>query len=126
MVFTYLLANDIGKVRLLVPDNKPAAYIFENDEITAMLTLEGDDVRCAAALALETMASDEAYVQKVIRILDLSTNGAATAAALMARAARLREQAAAADVTGLFDWAEMVTNDFSMRERLDAEALRDA
>ena len=81
MVFTYLLATDIGKVRLLVPDNKVASYIFEDDEITAML---------------------------------------------MARAARLREQAAAAAVTGLFDYAEMVTNPFSMRERLDAEALRDA
>ena len=126
MVFTYALATDIGKVRLMVPDNKVASYIFEDDEITAMLALEGDDVRCAAALCLETMASDEAYVQKVIRILDLSTNGAATAAMLMARAARLREQAAALDVTGLFDYAEMVTNDFSMRERLDAEALRHA
>ena len=123
--FTYNLTNDIGKVRLMVPDSKPASYIFEDDEITAFLAIEGS-VKSASALALETIASDQAMVLKVIRLLDLSTDGARVSDALLKRAAELRAQDAAADVTGLFDWAEMVTNDFSMRERLDAEALRDA
>lgn len=113
---------------MLVPDRNVAAYFFEDAEITAMLTLEADDVRCGAALCLETMASDEAYVQKVIKLLELSTNGPQTAKALMDRAARLREQALAAALAAEdeFDWAEMVVNDFSARERINAEALRDA
>ncbi len=121
MVFTYTLGTDLGRIRLMIPDNQATAYVFEDDELTEFLNLEGS-VRSAAALALETMASNEAYVQKVISILDLSTNGPATAAALMARAAKLREQ----DAAGAFDWAEMVVNDFSYRERVENEELRDA
>lgn len=129
MAFTYLLTNDIGLVRLLVPDRVMANAFFEDDEVTAMLALESNDVRCAAAMALETMASSEAYVQKVIRVLDLSTNGPATAASLLQRAAKLREQAAAAALLvagATFDIAEWVVNDFSALERIDNEALRDA
>ena len=140
MSFTYDLTTDVGKVRMLIPDRVAPTYteggavttgypFFEDEEITALLTMESNVVKDAAALALETMASDEAFVQKVIRLMDLSTNGAATAAALMARAARLREQAdaeeAASTTTAEFDWAELVYNDFSSRERIDKEALRD-
>jgi hypothetical protein len=124
MAFTYSLATDIGKVRMLVPDRNAASYFFEDDELTALLAMEGDVVKCAAALALETMASDEAYVQKAIRIMDLSTNGPATAASLMARAKALREQAFIEADTEAFDVAEMVVNDFSFRERVNNEALR--
>ena len=130
MSFTYNIAlgDDISKVRMLVPDRNAAAYFFEDAEITALLAMESGDVRCGAALALETMASDEAYVQKVIKLLELATNGAQTAKALMDRAARLREQtlAAALATEDEFGWAEMVVDDFSYRERVEAEALRDA
>jgi hypothetical protein len=123
MAFTYVLTTDVGKVRMLIPDRNAAAYFFEDDELTALLAMEGGTVKLAAALALETMASDEAYVQKAIRIMDLSTNGPATAAALMARAKVLREQADQ-DGSG-FDVAEMVINDFAFREHIYNEALRD-
>jgi len=90
-----------------------------------MLALESSDIRCGTALALETMASSEAYVQKAIRVLDLTTNGPATSAALLARADKLREQAAALAAVDSFDIAEWVVNDFSYRERIENEALRD-
>jgi hypothetical protein len=114
---------------MLVPDRAIDSYFFDDSEIDAFLTMEGDTVKKAAALALEIMASDEAYVQKAIRLMDLTTNGPATAAALMSRAKLLRDQAdaeaAAASTVGEFDIAEWVVNDFSGRERVEKEALRD-
>lgn len=97
MAFTYALATDRGKVRLLIPDNRAAAYVFEDDEIDSLLVLEGSDVRRAAALALETIASDQARVLKVMQIQEIRTDGAKVADALMKRAAHLRELAAEGD-----------------------------
>jgi len=128
MAFTYAIGTDRGKVRLLIPDRLATQYMFEDDEIDWFLTAESSVVKQAAALALETMASDEAYVQKAIKLMDLSTNGPAVADALLKRAAMLRTQAdeEAEDALGddEFDYAEWVTNDFSGWERLDKEALR--
>jgi len=127
MAYTYVLATSIGKARLLIPDRVEADCFFQDDEITAMLALESDNVRRATAMALETMASSEAYVQKAIRVLDLSTNGPATAASLLERAARLRAQAdavEAGEAGGAFDIAEWVVDDFSARQRLENEVLR--
>jgi Arc/MetJ family transcription regulator len=131
MAFTYVPGTLLGNVRMLVPDRVSGAgnYFFEDDEITAMLALEGNNVKRTAALCLETMAADEAYVQKAIRILDLTTNGPAVAASLLQRAKALREQAdreEMADEGGAFDVAEMVVDTFSYRKRLRNEMLRDA
>lgn len=124
MAFTYVLATDVGKIRLLIPDRVTPGHIFEDDEITAFFTIEGNDILLGAALALETIASDTAMVLKVIRLLDLTTDGAKVSDALLKRAALLRAQAAAAMVTGAFDWAEMVLNDFSYRDFMLKDALR--
>lgn len=83
----------IGKVRLLIPDRHPLVLLFEDEDITAFLGMEGDSVKKAAALALESAASSEALISKVIRTQDLTTDGARVSAALLDRAARLREQA---------------------------------
>jgi len=127
MAFTYNLASSEGQIRLLIMDNNAAAYVFEDAEISAFLTLESANVRKGAALALETLASNEAFVLKVIQLLDLKTDGAKTADALMKRAAALRKQAAddeQAEEGGAFDIAEMVVDDFSGRERISKEWLR--
>lgn len=92
-MFTYSLATDLGKVRLILCDRDPGAPYFNDDEIETFLFLENASLKLAAALALETIATDEALVQKVIRTQKLETNGAATAKVLLDRAARLREQA---------------------------------
>lgn len=129
MAFTYSLTTDAGKVRLMVPDNKSAAYVFEDDEIAAFLSLENDNVRRAAALALETIASNEAYVLKVIKLLDLQTDGAKTSDALLKRAALLRKQADDADAAedgGSWDIAEWTVSEFAERERLTNQWLRGA
>lgn len=127
MSYTYSLSTTIGMVRLLIMDNNASAYLFEDNEISTFLTLEGGDKWRAAALALETMAANEAYVLKRITLLDLSTDGPAVAKSLRERAAELRaratlEETAAED--GGFDIAEMVVDDFTSRQRLMNELLR--
>jgi hypothetical protein len=127
MTFTYDPTTSAGQVRLLIPDRVLTSYLFEDAEIDTFLALEGDSVKRAAALALETAASDNALVLKVIRLLDLSTDGARTSQALLARAEKLRQQAddeESAEDGGAFDIAEWVVDDFSYRQRLDNEGLR--
>ncbi len=117
-MYTYDLTTDIGKVRVLIPDRIEAEAFFSDEELGALASLEGSSVKRTAALALETIASDEAYVQKVIRLLDLSTNGPATAKALMERAKVLREQAALDDPAELagFDIASYGFEPFGVTE----------
>lgn len=125
--FSYDLSTDVGKIRLAIFDTNPDSYIFEDAELSAFLSMEGSNVKRAAALALETIASNEAYVLKAIRLLDISTDGAKTAAALMQRAAALRQQADRDDAAasgGAFDVAEWVVSDFAWRERILSQDLR--
>lgn len=84
--------GDLGKVRLLIPDTDENALLFTDDQITGFLAVEGGIVKRAAAAALETAASNEAIVSKVIRTQDLQTDGAKVSAELRARAAELRRQ----------------------------------
>lgn len=104
--------------------------LLSDDTIQAYLDLEGDD-RLAAADGLDAIASNHALVEKVIRLGDLSVDGAKVADSLRRHAERLREAAAtaisgsAADACG-FDVAELVTDQFSYRERLVKEAERES
>ena len=127
MAFTYNLTTDRGKVRLLCTDSVEAYEIFDDDDIDAFLSLESSGVKKAAALALETIASSEVLVQKRIKLLDLSTDGPAESTELLKRATLLRAQAEA-DEEGEYspiDYAELIYDPFSWRERLVDEALED-
>jgi len=126
VAFTYDPSTDVGKVRLLIPDRTDSGHLFEDAEVAAFLATEANSIKRAAALALETIASDNAMVLKVIHHLDLTTDGAKTSDALLKRAAELRKQAAEEEVIGAFDWAEMVVDDFTYWERIKKEALRSA
>lgn len=128
MVFSYDPTTDLGKVRLLCNDWVAANQIFADAEITAFMAMEDSVVKRSAALALETIASSEVLVQKVIRLLDLSTNGPAESAELLKRAALLRAQAADEElgVTSGIDFANMITDDFGLRELYTNEALDDS
>ena len=126
-MYTYDPSTSAGRVRLLIPDRNPDDWIFQDSEISTFLTLEGSNIKRAAALALETVASDQVLVLKVIRLLDLTTDGAKVSDALLKRADKLRTQAdndEAAEDGGAFDIAEMVLTDFAYRERMIDEALR--
>lgn len=126
MAFSFDLSTDTGKIRLLIPDTNAASAFFTDADVTAFLQMEGGRVKRAAALALETMASSEAYTQKAIRLLDLSTDGPKVAAELRARAAQLREQDAAdvlaadiADGAAGFEIAEWPLGPASTRDRIE-------
>jgi hypothetical protein len=93
VAFTYDVAGPVGQVRLLIPDNDGDNHLLADADITALLALEGADVRRATAAALELIASSEAMVSKKIRTQDLSTDGPAVAKSLLERAALLRGQA---------------------------------
>ena len=127
MTATYVAGTSIGRVRLLITDTNTADAIFTDEEINDFLSMEGDSVLYAAAMALETIGTSEALTSKVIRLLDLSTDGRAVSAELRARAATLRERAdklEAAEDDGGFDIADTAVNAFGYRQRVYNEALR--
>jgi hypothetical protein len=129
MTYTYDPTTDRGRVRLLIRDthtDDAAAQIFTDEEVDAFLAIEGDNIRLAAAQALDTMASNEAIVLKVVRIGDLSTNGAQVADALRKHAAELRRQDAegSGDFDGMFEVAEQVYGGLGYIDRLHKQALR--
>ena len=125
-MFTYDLSTSIGQVRLLATDSDANNILFQDDEIDVFLSLEGANVRRAAALALETTARQEALLLKKIESLDLKTDGPALAKELREQAKVLRAQAEEVDAGegGLFDVAELVYDPFSARERLFNQRLR--
>jgi hypothetical protein len=82
-----------GRVRLLLNDVDETNQVFTDAEITAFLALEGDNVKRAAAQAIDTNADNEALASKVLRSQDLTTDGAKIADTLRRRAAALRAQA---------------------------------
>lgn len=128
MAFTFDSTTDRGRVRLLIGDIRSdiaGSPIFQDGEIDAFLEIEGGTVKLAAALAAETIAFNEALVQKKITLLGghLETDGPATAAALRASAKAWREQE---DSSGAFDIAEQVVDDFTFRDRAWKQAQRGA
>ena len=108
MPIVYDPSTDRGKVRLLISDvggQNGATFIFTDAEIDTFLALRAD-VGLAAALALRTLAANEAQISKRITLLDLQTDGPAVARALLALADTL-EAGAEGDVD--FEVAEMGT-----------------
>lgn len=126
MSFTYNPETSAGQVRLLCTDAIEEEYIFEDDEIGAFLVLEDSSVRRAAALALETLSTDEARVMKKIEVSNLKTDGPALAKELRERARSLREQADLADARdgSSWDYAELAVTDAAAEEIWWNQALR--
>lgn len=98
-----------GQVRLLVPDTDESDLLFSDSQVAGFLALAGSNVYRAAALAVETMARNEAMLLKVVSIrgqAGVSTDGAKLAAELRLHATSLRAEA---DATGGdFEIAEVV------------------
>jgi hypothetical protein len=128
MPHTYDVTTDRGKVRLLINDvsTNPALQIFQDAEIDAFLGLEDSNIRRAAAMGLLTIAGNEVMILKVIELMDLKTDGAATGRELRMQAELLRKQADDAEERegGGFDVIEQVFDEFSWREHVWNEALR--
>jgi len=122
----YVVDLDVGIFTMTTaPGAAVAVYIpyqhtyLSDTAITDLLTLEGNVDKLAAADALGIIASDEVLIQKVIKVMDLQTQGDRVAAALLKRAEMLK-----AEVEGepAFAFAEVPMDDFAARE----EYFRDA
>lgn len=107
---TYDVTTDVGKVRLLLSD-VASPWVFTDEELDALLSLEGGSVKRAAAQAIDTNATNQALASKVIRDHDLTTDGAKLADAMRKHAAALRAQADVedADAGAYFDIVSPVT-----------------
>ena len=125
MAFTYDPTTSVGRVRMIIPDKVQDDAFFTDEEIEALIGLE-DGLRRAAALALETIASDSAMVLQVIRIQNISTDGASVARALLGRAASLRKQADEADANdgSSFEVIEFINDHFGYREKVIGDAIK--
>lgn len=122
MSYSYDLSTDIGKIRLAIPDNIQADAVFTDEELQVFLDVEGS-WRSAAALALETMASNELLVMKMVEVKDVKVSGSDRAVALLLkRASLLREQDT---FDGSFDVIPIVYDDFSLREHVRAIISRE-
>lgn len=128
--YSYDLATDVGKTRLNISDVDIAdttKAIFSDEELTVFLEQEGS-VLLASAHALEVIAANEVLVQKRIKNLDLSTDGPAEAKELRELAKSWRDRYTAAqldaDEDSGFEIAEVVVDDFTLRQRLRNDYLR--
>jgi len=126
-MFSYDPSTPLGKVRLLAIDTiKDYAY-FQDNEIQAFLDLNAGQVQLAAATALDTEAANAALVQGRTRFAGIQLDGQVVAEALSQLAAELRRQVHEGE-DGLdaspIDWAEMVVDPFSYRDRLVNQMLR--
>lgn len=86
--------TDVGLVRLLVTDLDEAFPLLTDEQISALLTAEGANVKRSAALGLELIARSEVLLSKKITTQDLSVDGPAVAKELRESAQALRQQAA--------------------------------
>jgi len=92
MSSSYVVGTTQGLVRLLLSD-VASPWVFTDDEINALLLLEGGSVKRAAAQAIDTNATNLVLASRVLRTQDLQTDGAKVADAMRAHAKALRDQA---------------------------------
>jgi hypothetical protein len=111
-------ATAIGQVRLLIPDtdqlenpaspDADAAYIFDDHQIQAFLSLYSNNVKRAAAQAKLVLATSEALINKVIRTSDYNTDGAKLGAELREQAKALQQEADKDDLVDSYEQSLIV------------------
>jgi hypothetical protein len=100
----------LGKVRLLILDtaSAPGDRLFSDDQLDALLDMNGQGIKRTAAQALLTVAMSEALLSKKIRTQDLSTDGPAVAKELREQAAVLAGQADTEDAAAAESYFEII------------------
>lgn len=104
------------------------AVLLTDDALQSYLDLEvdsADQIRLAAADALDAMASNQALIQKKIRLLDLQTDGPAVAESLHKHADMLRQQVFNDEYQeSTFDWAEGINTQADWKEKVVKDWMR--
>lgn len=104
-------SSPVGRVRVLIPDlrkledlrdlrNEPR-YLFADEEIEALLAVNGGNAKLAAADACDAIGMDKALQLLVLKTDDKQTDGAKLLAAIVGRARQLRAQAKEDEVNNL-------------------------
>lgn len=119
--FSYDPATPVGLIRLYVPgENAQTTAVYSDEELTALYNLY-EDVRLAAADALDILASNTAKTYQKVSQMGMSQDGPSMAETFMKAAKNLRDRV---DKEPFFDWAEQVQDAFSERERYLKQFLR--
>lgn len=125
MTFTYVLATDIGKLRLNLRDTDGSKKLFEDEELQVFLdraTASGvADLYLATAEALDSLASNAALLHKMVRIGDYQVDSKGMADALRKAAAIYREHS---EETPTFEVAEQALTIGNWFEILDNDSRR--
>ncbi|CAM3775891.1 hypothetical protein [Alkalicoccus chagannorensis] len=123
MSFSYDPKTKKGRIRLVIADTNEDNRYFDDDEIEAFLAMEDGEWKLAAARALETMASSETIILKVVTSQDTQTNGPQVAADLRKAAQQLRKDY---EEEGGFAIVEQANDMFSARELVWKDMMRRA
>jgi len=128
MSFTYNLGNNIGKTRLWIADTDSSQYVFEDEEISSILSQNDNEVRAAAAGLLLILANSKALLAKKKQAGKYSEDTTQIARELRAQAKAILEG-------GVVPWEAVGEQTFGPvdrpfdgageREFIDREALRD-
>jgi len=104
--------------------------LLSDQTITDLITINTEpdgsyELRLVAADALDSMASNQAIIQKVIKNLDLETNGAALAKVLRDHAKNLRDQVFDPKYQiPSFDFAQQINDKPGWKEKVIKDILR--
>lgn len=83
-------------VRVIAPDDReiePGKFRYSDQKIALFLSLQGGDIRKAAAMLLEVLATDTVAVDGYVKTYAIELDGSKPAAAILKRAALLRAEA---------------------------------
>lgn len=139
--FTYDFNTDpeLSQVRMLIADTDPANVIFSDDEVWQALNMENSQnlmhlgtgygvavplvysVWRAAALLLDTLASNTSRLAGALMVLDIKLQTGEAAIQLRSTAKEYRDREMN---SGAFAVVEMVNDDFSWRNRIWNQMLR--
>jgi len=134
VTYTYNLATDTGKVRMLIQDHDMSSVssslpleqrsaAFTDEEIAAMLVMTGSDLYDTAALALRTWAASKQLIVIARRLGQASVDYGSIRSDLLAMAKGYEERSTTTPADG---YAEIAWDDFTMRRILTNVELRDS
>jgi hypothetical protein len=128
MAATYVPGTTVGNLRLLaLKDTDTSDPVFTDEEYSVFYSFEGSNMRRAIARIYETVAGSELYIQKVIKLLDITTDGASLAREFRLQAKEQRKLADEEEFREGTAWdiAEQNVGEFAAREIWMNEWLRD-
>jgi len=131
--YTYNLATDVGKVRFLIQDTDMSSVstnlpleqrsaTFTDEEIAYMVADQGGDLYETASVLLLVWATNKQLIVIARRTSRTSVDYGAIRADLMALSKAYHDQSITSPADG---YAEQSWTDFSFRQILDNEMLRD-